>query len=72
MNKTVEKIKQLAASGDFSGNSLEDIFARCYKAVEKTLGITPFDEQLAAALALSEGKMVQMGERWCLRNNFIA
>ena len=60
MNKTVEKIKQLAAAGDFSGNSLEEIFARCYKAVEKTLGITPFDEQLAAALALSEGKMVQM------------
>lgn len=60
MNKTVEKIKQLAAAGNFSGNSLEEIFARCYKAVEKTLGITPFDEQLAAALALSEGKMVQM------------
>ena len=46
MNKTVDKIKQLAA-GDFSGNSLEEIFARCYKAVKKTLGITPFDEQLA-------------------------
>ncbi len=60
LNKTVEKIKQLAESGDFSGNSVEEIFARCYKAVEKTLKITPFDEQLAAALALCEGKMVQM------------
>lgn len=60
LNKTVEKIKQLAEGGDFSGNSVEEIFARCYKAVEKTLEITPFDEQLAAALALYEGKMVQM------------
>lgn len=60
MNKTVEKIKQLAESGIFSGNAVEEAFARCYNAVEKTLEITPFDEQLAAALALCEGKMVQM------------
>lgn len=60
MNKTVEKIKQLVFSGDFSGNTKEEIFARCYKAVEKTLEITPFDQQLEAALALSEGKIVQM------------
>ena len=60
LNKTVEKIKQLAFSGEFSGNSEEEIFARCFKAVEETLGITPFDVQLEAALALYEGKMVQM------------
>lgn len=56
----IEKIKSLAQSGDCSGNSLEEIFARVYRAVEKTLDITPFDEQLAAALALTRGKMVQM------------
>ncbi len=56
----IEKIKTLAKSGDCGGNSLEEIFARVYRAVEKTLRITPFDEQLAAALALSRGKMVQM------------
>lgn len=60
MNKTVEKIKQLALSEEFSGNSEEEIFARCFKAVKETLGITPFDVQLEAALALYEGKMVQM------------
>ena len=57
---TVAKIKSLAESGSASGNSLEEVFARCYNAVKRTLGITPFDEQLTAALALSEGKMVQM------------
>ncbi len=59
-NKTVSKIKERVQSGDFSGNTTEEIFARCYKATEKTLGITPFDEQLAAALALDNGRMVQM------------
>ena len=56
----INKIKALAKSGDCGGNSTEEIFARVYRAVKKTLGITPFDEQLAAALALSKGKMVQM------------
>lgn len=56
----INKIKELAKSGDCGGNSTEEIFARVYRAVKKMLGITPFDEQLAAALALSKGKMVQM------------
>ena len=43
-----------------SGNSIEEVFARCCAAAEKTLGITPFDEQLKAAAALADGKMVQM------------
>ena len=59
-NKTILKIKTLAQGGDFSGNSVDEIFARCFCAAQKTLGITPFDEQLAAALALESGKMVQM------------
>lgn len=56
----ISQIKEKAKNGDFGGNSLADIFARCYRAAESKLGITPFDEQLLAALALTEGKMVQM------------
>ncbi len=56
----INKIKELAKSGDCGGKSTEEVFARVYRAVEKTLGITPFDEQLAAALAMARGKMVQM------------
>ncbi len=56
----IEKIKSLAKSGECGGNSLEEVFARVYRAVEKTLDITPFDEQLAAALELSHRRMVQM------------
>lgn len=58
--KTIDKIKALAESGECSGNSSEEIFARCYNATQKTLGLTPFDEQLSAALSLSEGRLVQM------------
>lgn len=35
-------------------------FAACFKAITENLGITPFDEQIMAAFALSEGKIVQM------------
>lgn len=56
----IAKIKSLAESGSTEGSSIEEIFARCFCAVEKTLGITPFDEQLSAALSLSQGRMVQM------------
>ncbi len=57
---SVAAIKSMAKSGECGGNTVEEIFARVYQAVEKTLGISPFDEQLAAALALSGGRMVQM------------
>lgn len=61
MISEIEKIKQLAQSGEnLGGNTLEEVFARCFLATQKELHITPFDEQLAAALALSKGKMVQM------------
>ncbi|MBQ9947090.1 MAG: preprotein translocase subunit SecA [Oscillospiraceae bacterium] len=56
----IAKIKHLAESGNTEGNSVESVFARCYNAVRKTLDITPFDEQLSAALSLYEGRMVQM------------
>ncbi len=54
------KIKQLASAGDTTGSNIEQVFARCYRAVEKTLDITPFEEQLSAALSLCDGMMVQM------------
>ena len=62
MNNTaaVAAVKSLAESGKYDGNTTEEIFARVYRAVQKTLGIIPFDEQLAAAFALSRGEMVQM------------
>ncbi len=56
----IAKIKALAEGGSTGGSSIEEVFARCYNAVKKTLAITPFDEQLSAALSLSEGRMVQM------------
>lgn len=56
----IAKIRSLAKSGNCKGDSLEEVFARCYRAVQRTLGITPFDEQLSAALSLSNGRMVQM------------
>lgn len=56
----IAKIKLLAENGNTDGGSIEEIFARCFCAVKKTLGITPFDEQLSAALSLSQGRMVQM------------
>ncbi|MGN0687301.1 MAG: DEAD/DEAH box helicase [Oscillospiraceae bacterium] len=56
----IPKIKELAAAECTTGSTIEQVFARCYRAAEKTLGITPFDEQLSAALSLSDGRMVQM------------
>lgn len=55
----IEKIRELAQTNP-DGLSLEEVFARCFGAVQDTLDITPFDQQLAAAIALTEGKMVQM------------
>lgn len=60
MSTEIEKIKVLAESAECGGNTLEEIFARCFLAAQKKLDITPFDEQLAAALALTKGRMVQM------------
>ena len=53
-------VKNANAGAVPDGNSLEEVFARCCIAAEKTLGITPFDEQIMAAAALADGKMVQM------------
>lgn len=62
MISDIEKIKNLAKSGkeNIGGNTLEEVFARCFLAAQKGLEITPFDEQITAALALTKGRMVQM------------
>ena len=56
----VKKRAESAGFADCAGSTVEEVFARVYRAVQNTLGITPFDEQIAAARALSQGKMVQM------------
>ena len=68
----IAKIKQLAFGDspvDVGDSSIEAVFARCFKAFEKALGVTPFDEQLSCALSLSQGRMVQMqtgeGKTFC-------
>ncbi len=59
-NKKIAEIEKLAESGGAEGGGIAEVFSRVYLAVRKTLGITPFSEQIAAALALSGGNMVQM------------
>lgn len=58
--KKIARIEELAKNGGAEGSDISEVFSRVYCAVQKTLKITPFSEQLAAALALSENKMVQM------------
>ncbi len=63
------EIRELAKSKDISGllqqsENAEDkrpcLFAAVCKAAEKGLGQVPFDEQLMAAKALTEGKIIEM------------
>lgn len=49
MAKEVEPEKKLVAA-----------FAACYNAVKEGLGLTTFDEQLAAGIALTKGRIVEM------------
>lgn len=60
----VEKIKELALTEDIDflsdSSDKEKVFAACYKACQKHLGITPYNEQLSAAYELSEGKIAEM------------
>ena len=62
--KNIDRIKELAASKEISellmSNEKEYIFAACFKACEKQLGITPYDEQLYAAYELSDGNIIEM------------
>lgn len=58
--KNIAEIQRLAESGGAQGNGVNEVFSRVYCAVRETLGITPYAEQLGAALALSGHNMVQM------------
>ena len=71
INEKISEIKKLAKEYSLSAlcdkmrAALTDeiplyTFAACFKAAEETLGITPFDEQLRAANALYNGKIVEM------------
>ena len=69
MNKDEEFIagvKALAKDADTLLEKLQDedniqsVFAAVYIAAEKALGLTPFDEQMLAAKALTEGKILEM------------
>ena len=67
--KNIDRIKELAASKEISellmSNEKEYIFAACFKACEKQLGITPYDEQLYAAYELSNGNIIEMKTGEC-------
>ena len=58
--KNIAEIQRMAESGGAQGNGVNEVFSRVYCAVRETLGITPYAEQLGAALALSGHNMVQM------------
>lgn len=59
-NKKIVEIQKLAQGGGAEGSGVDEVFSRVYCAVQKTLNITPFSEQIGAALALSGHEMVQM------------
>ncbi len=58
--KNIAEIERLAADGGAEGSGINEVFSRVYLSVRKALGITPYAEQLGAALALCGHNMVQM------------
>lgn len=58
--KNIAETEELAKSGGAQGSGVNEVFSRVYCAVQKTLGVTPYSEQLGAALALAGHNMVQM------------
>lgn len=59
-NKKITEIIALAEKGGADGNGICEVFSRVFCAVRSTLGITPYEQQLGAALALAGHNMVQM------------
>ena len=51
--KNIAETEELAKSGGAQGSGVNEVFSRVYCAVQKTLGVTPYAEQLGAALALA-------------------
>ena len=58
--KNIAETEELAKSGGAQGSGVNEVFSRVYCAVQKTLGVTPYAEQLGAAMALAGHNMVQM------------
>lgn len=58
--KSIAEIERLAQDGGAQGEGINEVFSRVYCAAKETLGITPFSEQIGAALALAGHNMVQM------------
>lgn len=59
-NKLINEIISLAENGGARGNDITAVYSRVYIALKKSLGITPYAEQIGAALALTGHNMVQM------------
>ncbi len=57
---SVRKLENEDISELMKGDGMEQIFAACSIAAQRTLNITPYDEQLEAAAELTEGKIVEM------------
>lgn len=57
-NKLINEIISLAENGGARGNDITAVYSRVYIALKKSLGITPYAEQIGAALALT-------GTTWC-------
>lgn len=60
----INSIREKAHGGDIKSliaeNNMESVFAACFIAAEKLLGLTPYDEQLEAAAELVKGKIIEM------------
>ena len=58
--KTLSKDTETLLENLRECDDIQSVFAAVYIAAEKGLGVTPFDEQLLAAKALAEGKILEM------------
>ena len=53
-NKKIVEIQKLAQDGGAEGSGIAEVFSRVYCAVQKTLNITPFAEQIGAGAFRSQ------------------
>ena len=55
-----QKLKERAMNGEEPQALMPEAFAIVFEAVQRTLGITPFDVQLIAAAAMASGRIIEM------------
>ena len=55
-----QALRAQAAAGALPAQLAPELFALFSLAAQRALGLTPYDEQLIAGLAMAEGKVVQM------------